>query len=753
MSAYRKTANVKRAGQPTAKHAKGGLRMLLLAAVAMLSVARPLLPSEGVSWLGDGLPFDMLWILIAGAYLVSAVREREFARKPGLVDAAVFLLVGLSTASAIVGARQGSPRLAINMLWEWVAFGLVFFLVRQLVRTAQETRTLAALMVALAVVLSSYGFYQVFIGMPAERAAYAENPDALLRSAGQWYPPGSPERSQFENRLQSTEPLATFALTNSLAGYLAPWLVVALGIGASLVGNRRDAKSSGQIPWWSTGQIAAYALCILIVTGCLLLTKSRSGYVAGTLGAVLLPICCRTGRSIWNWKVALSGGVAVVMLVAAAVVFKGLDFEVISEVPKSLGYRLQYWQATAEMIKDHPWLGVGPGNFQDYYTQYKLPTASEEIRDPHNFLLEVWATSGSVALAALGGALVGCGWHTLRSRRRQIESNQVLAVAPHGEQTNSVKYIVAGGAAGLFFAFVSGPPAGLMFSPERLGGGLLMGGTVVALLWPWVKSGRLPRSLPALGALVLATNLLAAGGIAYPGIAGAFWILLALALNETEAEPLELNRDALPRARLGIPWLPAAGLALIGIAAAGCYFSAYSPVLRCHAAMVKADDEPPQNTDAKRAAFLEAAAADSFSAEPWQALAELELPSLQKNPTSAEPRSLFVAASARLLELRPRSSSAWRQVGQWYWLLYEQHHDSRDSTTAEACYRRAVELYPHLAVLRGEYALALDANGHSSAAAQEARTALELDEITPHADKKLPPQLRRQLEPLAGELR
>ena len=59
------------------------------------------------------------------------------------------------------------------------------------VGTARETRAMIALMVALAVVLSSYGFYQVFIGLPADRAAYAENPEGLLRSLGQWSPPGS----------------------------------------------------------------------------------------------------------------------------------------------------------------------------------------------------------------------------------------------------------------------------------------------------------------------------------------------------------------------------------------------------------------------------------------------------------------------------------------------------------------------------------------------------------------------------------
>jgi tetratricopeptide (TPR) repeat protein len=169
--------------------------------------------------------------------------------------------------------------------------------------------------------------------------------------------------------------------------------------------------------------------------------------------------------------------------------------------------------------------------------------------------------------------------------------------------------------------------------------------------------------------------------------------------------------------------------------------------------MAKADEEPPQNTDAKREALLEAAAADPFSAEPWQALAELELPHLQKNPANAASRNLFVAASSRMLELRPHSSSAWRQIGHWYWKLFEQHHDPHDSTVAAAYYRRAVELYPNLAILRGEYAMVLPATGDESAAAKEARTALELDLMTPHADKKLPPQLRRQLEPIVGGLR
>src|SRR5690606_22676235 len=56
-----------------------------------------------------------------------------------------------------------------------------------------------------------------------------------------------------------------------------------------------------------------------------------------------------------------------------------------------------------------PWrnvvAGVGPGNFAGPYLRHKLPTSSEEISDPHNFLLEIWATSGIFALVALLAAL------------------------------------------------------------------------------------------------------------------------------------------------------------------------------------------------------------------------------------------------------------------------------------------------------------------------------------------------------------
>ncbi len=128
------------------------MRSWLLAALVALAVARPLLPSEGVSWLGDGQPFVMLWLVLAAGCCVLALTEGGLARPLGWIDGGVAALVLFAAASAWLGSRNkadeielhlvstGSPRLAINMLFEWLALGLVFFLTRQLVRTRREAR-------------------------------------------------------------------------------------------------------------------------------------------------------------------------------------------------------------------------------------------------------------------------------------------------------------------------------------------------------------------------------------------------------------------------------------------------------------------------------------------------------------------------------------------------------------------------------------------------------------------------------------
>ncbi len=161
------------------------------------------------------------------------------------------------------------------------------------------------------------------------------------------------------------------------------------------------------------------------------------------------------------------------------------------------------------MIKDHPWLGCGPGNFQDFYTQYKLPEASEVVADPHNFVFEVWATAGTPALV---GLLLFVAGAICDARQGQTSPN-----AQTTEATADVSgFALAGSVLGCLGAFVIGQAGTVPLSEPALVGGLALVGVSVAVLLAWVRAGRLPAVLLWLGAAVLAVNLLAAGGIGFP---------------------------------------------------------------------------------------------------------------------------------------------------------------------------------------------------------------------------------------------
>ena len=231
----------------------------------------------------------------------------------------------------------------------------------------------------------------------------------------------------FRNRLMaSNEPWSTFALANSLAGFIVGPLVVVVGAGLqNLV--RRDGRGSrdGCALSWR-------APVILVLLICLLLTKSRSACVGAAVGGRL---CWRGGCAVmcrpecWRltgWRVWASSPVSS----SAASGHRPARSAGAHGIDQIAAYRWEYWRGTWGVITDGAptsagpcarrlfWAGVGPGNFGAHYVKYKLPQSSEEILDPHNMFLEVWATAGVWALVALLAAL-GCGlWNLLVAPRR-----------------------------------------------------------------------------------------------------------------------------------------------------------------------------------------------------------------------------------------------------------------------------------------------------------------------------------------------
>jgi len=710
----------------------GWLRPVLLAGLVSLYVARPLLPSEAPTTLaGDGLPFVMLSLMLAVVWLAARANAVAADIRVGPVEFAWCALVACQAVSTGLAMRDGFARAAVNAFWESVGLGAGFLLLRQLLRSGGEKRAILIVMIGLATLLSLDGISQYFIELPALRETYRLHPDDALRELGIDAPPGSAARMLFEQRLNSTEPVATFALANSLAGFLTPWLLITLALGYAYredglptpSGDRRDGLGRPSSVWRRRLGAAACALPMAI---CLVLTKSRAGYLAVSAGFVAL-LCL--SRSRWRNALALAGAFAAAIVVLAVAGYESgaLDREVLTQAAQSLSYRWHYWQGALGMIREAPWFGCGPGNFQDEYTRYKLPQASEVVADPHNFVFEIWATWGTPALVAFAAILAAAAyeWRRAATRRSNVEP------------TNQACYAVLFGAiGGLVLAFILGP-----LSTVSLQWPLLLAGFVVLpLVWAvfsgWIESGELPGFVPFVGAVALLTNLLVAGGIGFVGVAGSFWLLLAVAAPHSDGVGLRLPR-----------W---AGLALFATAAglfAACYFTAYRPVLACRALLAQAE----RSDAAARQRQFEAAEADPLADEPWRRLAAGDFAVWQNDP-APERAARWQQDQDKLLRRRPHSSAAWLEAGERYLAAArESHGQSQRQEYAAAAVehlRRAAELYPNFAMAHADLALALAAAGQAGAG-DEAALALKLHEQTPHADQKLPPELADAVKKLA----
>jgi len=704
---------------------------ILVGAVSALFVLRPLYPSESVAAEGDGLPVVMLWLLTLTFWAILVARRTVRQVRFGRPDAALAALVVWHSIAALWAFAHESPRPALNMLWEWLGLAVAFFLARQVFSSGLQRRAIGAVVAALAVAVSIYGLYQYGIELPATRDLYEQSSDARLRELGLWFPVGSPERMQFEQRLASLEPMATFALANSLAGFLVPWAVVALGISIAFA------------PRLSLRQKVVIALLLIPLGLCLLLTKSRSAFLAVACGVAATAAVWWFGRhrQMQMRRIMLVATLAVTLVGAAvlgAVMVGGLDVEVLSEAPKSLGYRLQYWQASVAMIRDMPLLGCGPGNFQNRYTAYKLPDASEEIADPHNFLLEVWATAGTpaaIALVATIGAFCLC---VLRPSQRTAEGS-VETPEYRVLQSPDLAAILGGAVVGVLLSlpisvFSAAPPNWWVLLAV-----LPVGAAVLMTLVPWIARGHESAALWTLAASALLVHLLFAGGIAFPGVAGSLWLLAALALNASQCGEREV--------RAGV------GTAVVAVTLAllvACHVTGYLPTLVARSRLGQAyspnvDPEP---------LLREAAAADPWAIEPRKLLADLAYQRWVLQPGD-ENLARFDHAVSETLSRAPRGATLRHQFGREYCEGYRLCQNQALLERAVQLLESDTALYPNSCQIRADLAESYLLAGDRAGYERERDEAFRLEKLTPHLDKRLSKEQRQRLSRtvLAPEVR
>lgn len=732
------------------------LRGIPPALIAAIAVASILIPPESVGQ-GTAIPWQLaalaalsIWILCEWVW----GSGRLACGWPDLLGGGFFAWFVLS---AVRMSTAGQARLSINMTWAWLGGALIWFLARQTLRSPTAIRTLVALHLALIVALSSYGFYQRFVIMPLDRAAFERDPDAVLRVAGIDAPEGSPLRRQYADRLRSPEPLATFALTNSLAAYLLPWLVICGGILVATQRERFDPRIAGALV--ATGLLAGI---------CLLLTRSRSAYVGAAVGMLGVG-----GVALWNkfvrekqgdgnrgadkntrWLIAASTLVGLLVLGAIALSLR--DATILGEARKSLGYRWEYWEATVAMLRDYPLSGCGPGNFQVFYTAYKLPQSSETIADPHNFALEIAATAGWPALALFLAA--GIAWLVALVRGPRLSAIEPPRVdsssaansltnsaQPHTgspfAEFNSPRVLMIGAGFGVILGCLAGVISGYPPPLELL---ILGGIPAIGVIWalrPWVRQGSVSVACLATGFISLLVCLLAAGGIGYPAVSLGVWLLAALTLNLATGESHVWHAPRWFGFILGATWL---------VLVVVFYTTCYRPVFTGRSGLMRGDQALSEgNVDDALTWYQAVATADPWWSDPWRRQAEVAL-QVWLTTSESRAREEFERTVLETIRREPRSQLVRQDFAKKFLFAYRRTGDRNALADAIAFQRDAVELYPNGAMARAQLAWLLHVAGDKAAAKAEAERALGLDDVHPHEEQKLENQILTDYPPGLG---
>jgi O-antigen ligase len=182
-------------------------------------------------------------------------------------------------------------------------------------------------------------------------------------------------------------------------------------------------------------------LALIPVTMALGLSFSRGALLLALPASLLAMGWWAGGRHRWvALALVIVGGLGVIPLLRLPRFAGLLDLG-----QGSTFFRLKLWRSSLRMIREHPWLGVGPGNFLDAYrTRYVLPGAWEEfnLEHAHNVLLDHWTRLGVPGVTA-GLVTQIAFWRTMRRRRRREALalglvGSMAAMLAHGLVDNAI---------------------------------------------------------------------------------------------------------------------------------------------------------------------------------------------------------------------------------------------------------------------------------------------------------------------------
>ena len=367
-----------------------GILILIRPAVGLAAVALAIPFGNLVQLPGFGINgVDVLVALTIAGWLARGIADRRlvFLRPPLTWSLLIFVWCAALSLTQATSWRDGLPE-----WFKWAEFAALYLVATQVLDRRSATWTLVALFAAGAL-QAVLGTYQ-FINRAGPEAFIIQ--DRFMRAYG------------------------TFGQPNPYAGYLGYLFPVAASLTLSAFDRWRRGRERINLTLAAVCGAMTGALLMGII-----MSWSRGAWL-GVIAGSFVVIALRSRRSV-----SLAVGALIVLTLFVAAFGTGWMPGIIAGRVNDLGSyiggpdlarteitdanfavleRLAHWRAGQRMFEDHPWLGVGIGNYGAAYGDYALPHWYLPLGHAHNAFINFLAEIGVIGFAAFIVFWLGVAW-------------------------------------------------------------------------------------------------------------------------------------------------------------------------------------------------------------------------------------------------------------------------------------------------------------------------------------------------------
>ena len=348
---------------------------------------------------------DVVYSLCISAVLIFAFMILAFAGlwtgrfsyRPAAIGIGLLILIA---AAIIASFNAPNKRAAITVSLTLLAPIFMAAFLPRLLNSNAKIKILLIAITSLGIVAAWQSAEQFFVSNNIMIEQYEEDPNSILQPLG--IQPGSLNHMLLEHRIYSKDVRASFTTSNS-AGSFA---ILASFASIALLAERLKHRKLSPAPLGNF-ILAAFALAAVLFG--LFITRSKGAIAAFFIAAAVFALLLRSKRPKISKNVILAACVLAVLVLIPVVAWFGLKF---GRLPggNAMLVRWQYWKASAYMFLDHPLTGAGPGNFACIYHQYKPPSATETVSDPHCFVLSILTQYGPLGLIGFLAIILAPLW-------------------------------------------------------------------------------------------------------------------------------------------------------------------------------------------------------------------------------------------------------------------------------------------------------------------------------------------------------